>query len=230
MPFAAGARRPSRRRSGAVARQRRTHCTDCITCTTGAALTPRMNRGYFAPSARPPEGRPGAPERCTDGKSRIHGALCRRGKTKHPEHCTDERNHPSPPARPKKILYPLPQTLLFRRRRNNSRPVIGFGRTRSHQGRHPDAPQARRVRQSLPCLPRRGKAEPGGCGGNYFPRMPFLPFLSSCVFCLLQRVEQIEGGVADLFGGDLKEALGIGAGDQGTGLAVEDGSEFSVQG
>ena len=62
------------------------------------------------------------------------------------------------------------------------------------------------------------------------PFLPFLPFLSSCVFCLLQRVEQIEGGVADLFGGDLKEALGIGAGDQGTGLAVEDGSEFSVQG
>ncbi len=97
-----------------------------------ASLTAGMNPACSFLAARPSEDRPGAPERCTDGKSRIPEALCRRGKTKHPEHCTDERNHPSPPARPKKILYPLPQTLLFRRRRNNSRPVIGFGRTRSH--------------------------------------------------------------------------------------------------
>ena len=37
-----------------------------------------------------------------------------------------------------------------------------------------------------PVLPNRRsrEAETGGRGGNYFPRMPFLSFLSSCLFCL----------------------------------------------
>ena len=36
-----------------------------------------------------------------------------------------------------------------------------------------------------PAPPRaKPEAETGGRGGNYFPRMPFLSFLSSCLFCL----------------------------------------------
>ena len=92
-------------------------------------------------------------------------------------------------------------------------PVIGFGRTRSHQGRHPDAPQALFVRQPPPASRAAGRQKQGGAGGIISPalsfrgpgRSPACLSCLSCVFCLFC----VSGGLLD-FGAVVGQKMGHG--------------------